>query len=77
MRESPDQRSLRDSELSLVTVLDLLRIGILDCKSQFDIVDCSLRIVPPRFFTLKHVILLVFLGHHISSYLNFHYVCYM
>ena len=77
MRASPNQRSLRSLEPSLVTVLDLLRIGILDCKSQFDIVDCSLRIVPPRFFTLKHVILLVFLGHHILSYLNFRYICYM
>jgi len=47
-----DQRSLRSSEPGLVTVLDLLRIGILDYKSQFNIVDCFLGIVPPRFFTL-------------------------
>ena len=53
MRVNPNQRSLRSSELSLVTVLDLLQIGILDCKSQFDIVNCSLRIDPPKFFTLK------------------------
>ena len=49
MRACPGQRSLRSSEPSLVTVLDLLRIGILDCKSQFDIVDCSFGIVPSRF----------------------------
>ena len=54
VRASLDQRSLRSSEPSLVIVLDFSRIGILDCKSQFDIVDCSLRIVPSRFFfTLK------------------------
>ena len=34
---------------SLVTVLDLLRTNIFYCKSQLDIMDCSLRIVPPRF----------------------------
>ena len=49
-RTNPDQRSSRISEPNLVTLLDLLRIGILDCKSQFDIVDCSLGIVPPDFF---------------------------
>ena len=49
MKVDPNQRSLRSSEPSLVTVLDLLRIGILDCKSQFDIMDCSLGIVPTRF----------------------------
>ena len=66
MRADPNQRSLRGSEANLVIVLDLLRIGInLDCKSQFYIVDCSLVIVSPKFFTLKRVVLLVFLGHHI------------
>ena len=50
VRVDPDQRSMRNSEPNLVVVLDLLRIGILDFKSQFDIVDCSLRIVPPKFF---------------------------
>ena len=49
VRACPGQRSLRSSEPSLVIVLDLLRIGILDSKSQFDMVDCSLGIVPPRF----------------------------
>ena len=49
VRVDPDQRSMRNSEPNLVVVLDLLRIGILDFKSQFDIVDCSLRIVPPKF----------------------------
>ena len=66
MRADPNQRSLRGSEANLVIVLDLLRIGInLDCKSQFYIVDCSLVIVSPKFFTLKRVVLLVFLGRHI------------
>ena len=46
----PDQRSLRSSKPSLVTVLDLLQIDIFDYKSQFDIVDCSLGIVPPHIF---------------------------
>ena len=77
MRASLDQRSPRSSEPSLVIVLDLLRIGILDCKSQFDIMDCSLGIVPPKFFILKQVVSLVFLGHHILCYLDFRYVCYM
>ena len=53
MRTDPNQRSLWSLEPSLVTVLDLLQIGILDSKSQFDIVDCSLGIVPPRFFYLE------------------------
>ena len=60
MKVDLDQRSLRSSEPSLVTVLDLLLIGILDHKSQFNIVDCFLGIVPPRFFTLKRVVSLVF-----------------
>ena len=47
-------------------MLNLLRIGILDYKSQLDIVNCSLGIVPTRFFfTMKRVVSLVFLGHHI------------
>lgn len=50
MRIDPDQGCLWSSELSLVTVLGLLRIGILDCTSQLDIVDCSIGIVHPRFF---------------------------
>ena len=66
MRANPNQRSLRSSELSLVTVLDLLQIGILDCKSQFDIVNCSLGIVPPRFFSLK---LICFISFPRSSHL--------
>ena len=57
MRTNPDQRSFWSLEPSLVTVLDLLRIDILDYKSQFDIFDCSLWIVVPRFFTLKQVTL--------------------
>ena len=40
VRASPHQRSLRSLELSLIAMLDLLRIDILDYKSQFDIVDC-------------------------------------
>ena len=74
MRTDPDQRSLWSLEPNLVTVLDLLQISILDYKSQFDIVDCSLGIVPPRFFILKQVVSLVFLGHHILCYLLFHCV---
>ena len=35
--------------LAPIIVLDLLRIGILDGKSQLHIVDCSLGIVPPKF----------------------------
>ena len=60
VRIDPDQRSLRISEPNLVTLLDLLRIGILDCKSQFDIVDCSLGIVPPHVFALKLVCFISF-----------------
>ena len=71
MRTDPDQRNLWSSELSLVTVLDLLQIGIFNCKSQFDIVDYSLGIVHLRFFTLQQVVLLVFLGHHTLCYLLF------
>ena len=52
MRADPDQRNM-SLEHNLVTVLDLLQIGILDCKSQFDIVDRSLGIIPSKFFTLK------------------------
>ena len=48
VRTDPDQGSSWSLETSLVIVLDLLRIGILDCKSQLDIVDSSLGIVPPR-----------------------------
>ena len=78
MRIDPDQRSLWSSKPSLVTVLYLLQICILDCKSQLDIVDCSLGIVAPRFFfTLKRVVSLVFLGHYILCYLLFLCVCYM
>ena len=77
MKEDLDQNSLRSLKPSLVIVLDLLRIDILDCKSQVDIVDFSLEIVPPRFFTLKQVVSLVFLGHHILCLLDFCRVCYM
>ena len=49
MRIDPDQGNLWSSKPSLVIVLDLLCIGILDCKSQLDIMDCSLGIVPPKF----------------------------
>ena len=59
-----DQGSLWSSEPSLVTVLELLRIGIFDCKSELNIVDFSLGIVPPKFFTSKQVVLLVFPSHH-------------
>ena len=47
VRTNPDQGSLWSSEASLVTVLNLLQIGILDYKSQLDLVDCSLGIVSP------------------------------
>ena len=53
VRTDPDQGSLWSLEPSLVTVLDLLQIGILDYKSQFDIVDCPFGIVPSRFFYLE------------------------
>ena len=53
MRADSNQRSLRSSNPNLVTVLDLLHVGILDCKSQFDIVDYSLGIIPSEFFALK------------------------
>ena len=53
VRTNPNQRSLWSLEPSMVTVLDLLQIDILDCKSQFDILDCSLGIVAPRFFYLE------------------------
>ena len=53
VRTNPNQRSLWSLEPSLVIVLDLLRIGMHDYKSQFDIVDCSLGIVPPKFFYLE------------------------
>ena len=63
---------MRGLEPNLVIVLDLLRIGInLDCKSQFYIMDCSLVIVSPRFFTLERVVLLVFLGRHIIVLFTF------
>ena len=57
-------------------MLDLLLIDILDCKYQLDIVDCSLEIVPPKFLTLKRVVSLVFLGHHILYYLLFYCVLF-
>ena len=63
-------------EPSLITVLDLLRIKILNYKSQLAIVNCSLGMVPPRLFILKRVVSLVFLGHHILCYLLFCYVFY-
>ena len=47
VRASLHQRSLRSLEPSMVIVLDLLRIAIIDCKSQFDIVDFSLGILHP------------------------------
>ena len=53
MRADSDQRSLRSSKRNLVTVLDLLHVGILDCKSPFDIVDYSLGIISLKFFALK------------------------
>ena len=48
VRINLDQGSLWSSEASLVTILDLLRIGIIDCKSQHDLVYCSLGIVSPQ-----------------------------
>ena len=71
VRASLHQRSLKSLEPSMVIVLDLLWIGIIECKSQFDIVDFSLGIVHPGIFTLKQVVSLVFLGHHILWYLLF------
>ena len=50
VRAYQHQRSLRGSELSLVTIVKFtIQIDILDCKSQFDIIDCSLGIIPSRF----------------------------
>ena len=77
VRINLDQGSLWSSEASLVTILDLLRIGIIDCKSQHDLVYCSLGIVSPPAFTFKRVVLLVFLSHHIFCYLLFRCVYYM
>ena len=77
MRTDLDQGNLWSSKPSLVIVLDLLRIGILDCKSQLDIVDCFLEIIPLKFFTLKRVVSLIFLSYHILCYLFLCCVCYM
>lgn len=72
MRANLDQRSLRGSKPNLVIVLNLLQIGInLDSKSQFYIIDYSLVIVPPRLFTLKRVVSLVFLSRHIIVLFTF------
>ena len=38
-----------ESNANLITMLNLLRIDILNNKSQLDIVDCSFEIVPPSF----------------------------
>ena len=57
MKVDPNQRSLRSLKPSLVIVLDLLRIGILDYKSQFDIVDCSLGTIPTRLFLFIYLFL--------------------
>ena len=48
-RVGSHQRSLRSSELSLVIVVRFTMNCYHDCKSQFDIVDCSLEIVPSWF----------------------------
>ena len=74
--QDQNQGSLRGLEPNLVTMLDLLWIDIIDCKYELDIVDCSLGIVPPKFLTLKRVVSLVFLGHHILYYLLFCYVLF-
>ena len=71
VRTSSKSRKSVESEPSLVTVLDLLGIDILNCKSQLDIVDCFLAIIPPKFFTMKRVVSLVFLSHHILCHLIF------
>ena len=47
---------------------------VLDLKLLFTIVDCFLGRFPSRFFTVKLVFSLVFLGHHILSYLFFLYM---
>ena len=75
MKANSDQRSLRSSKPNLVNVLELLHVGILDCKSQFDIVDYSLGIIPLKFFALKRVVSLLFLSHHFLCYLLFRCVC--
>ena len=50
VRAYQHQRSLRGSELSLVTIVKFtIHIDILNCKSQFDIIDCSLGIIPSKF----------------------------
>ena len=47
---------------------------VLDLKLLFTIVDCFSGRFPPRFFTMKLVVSLVFLDYHILSYLFFRYM---
>ena len=47
---------------------------VLDLELLFTIVNCFSGRFPRRFFTLKLVCFIGFLGHHILSYLFF---CYM
>ena len=44
---------------------------VLDLKLLFTIVNCFSRRFPLRFFTVNQFVSLVFLGHHILSYLFF------
>ena len=63
----PHQRSLRGLELDWIILVKFTTNGIFFYyKLLFDIVDCSLRIVPSRFFTLK---LDFFIGFPESLYL--------
>ena len=49
MRTRFKSRKFMELKPNLVTMLNLLRIDILNCKSQLDIVDCSFEIVPLSF----------------------------
>ena len=75
VRTSSKSRKSVESEPSLVTVLDLLRIDILNCKSQLDIVDCFLAIIPPQIFYLETS---CFIGFSKSSHLvSFNFSLYL
>ena len=49
MRTRTRSMKFMESKPNLVTVLNLLQINILNCKSQLDIVDCFFEIIPPKF----------------------------
>ena len=60
---NPHQRSLGGSKLDWIILVKFTTNGIFFYyKLLFDIVDCFLGIVPPRFFTLKLDYFIGFLG---------------